>query len=151
MGDAATGSGATTEAGEHPTRSSATNMGIAESERFMGPVFPTSSWSGQRRAFPAPMRRRILQRDPTCRCPGCDRCTPTGCTRASTIADHIVNHAECVRRGVEPDTLANGQGLCAACHDVKTAAERAAGIDRKRGLRPKPRHPSDGGGESPRP
>lgn len=54
----------------------------------------------------------------------------------STIADHVVP----VARG-GPDTMANGQGLCGPCHDVKTRAEIAEGRALKsRRRRPDP-HP----------
>lgn len=102
----------------------------------------STSWSGQRRSFPTASRLAILRRDPTCRCAGCPHCTPNGCNRPSTIADHILNHAACQRAGIDPDTLDNGQGLCGGCHDVKTRAEQVAGRAR---LKPRrtPRHPSD--------
>ncbi len=57
-------------------------------------------------------RRDVLARDPYCKDP--DRRHPDA-LRPSTHADHIVP----VTRGGEW-TLANGQGLCASCHSVKT-------------------------------
>ena len=65
------------------------------------------------------MRAAILRLHPVC---AACRCAP------STIADHIINHAECLRRGVNPDTIINGQGMCVPCHDRKTKAERIAAI-----------------------
>lgn len=93
-----------------------------------------TSWSGERRAFPAAMRRAILDRDPTCRACG---------TSASTEADHIISHAECLRRGIEPDTLDNGQGLCRSCHWAKTKREQRQGKARLKVPKRVPRHPSD--------
>lgn len=77
-----------------------------------------TSWSGQRRSFPTAMRRRILNRDPICKACG---------TEPSTIADHVLNHATCLRLGINPDTEDNGQGLCDDCHRVKTRVEQQAG------------------------
>jgi hypothetical protein len=70
------------------------------------------------------MRRAILARDPMCRA--------VGCTRPSTEADHIVTVAECMRAGVDPNTMANGQGLCAPHHEEKTRAEIKAAQQRGR-------------------
>jgi 5-methylcytosine-specific restriction protein A len=82
----------------------------------------TSSWSKGRRSFPPKVRAEILRRDPVCVCTGwCGR-HPGRCTAPSSIADHIVPHAE---HGT--DDLSNGQGLCSPCHDVKTRAEIARG------------------------
>ncbi|WP_169923725.1 HNH endonuclease signature motif containing protein [Propionicimonas paludicola] len=102
----------------------------------------TTSWSGRRNSYPKPIRAKILRRDPTCQCPGCPNCTPNGCTQPSTIADHRIPHAECLRQGINPDTLDNGQGLCSPCHDHKTRGEQQAGRERLKGHRgPKP-HPN---------
>lgn len=92
-----------------------------------------SSWSGQRRSFPTRMRAQILRRNPIC----------VACGRArSTVADHIVSHADCIRAGINPDTISNGQGLCAPCHHIKTKGERLAGIARQpRAKRPPEKHP----------
>ena len=86
-----------------------------------------TSWSGQRRSFPPAMRTAILKRDRTCRCTGCEACNPAGCDQRATEADHITNHAECLRQGVEPDTMANAQGMCSSCHAVKSWRERNQG------------------------
>lgn len=92
----------------------------------------TPKWKGRTassRARRDPKQRaRILARDPVCRCRGCKRCTPAGCTRPSTIDDHILNVA---RGGTDDDT--NRQGLCAPCSDAKTQNEARIG----RGLRPR--------------
>lgn len=93
----------------------------------------TGSWSGNRRAFPAKLRTRILKRDPVCRCTGCTH-HDGRCTKPSTVADHIIPVAE-----GGTDTLANGQGLCASCHDAKTRAEIKRGLAR----RPKRRRASE--------
>lgn len=81
-------------------------------------AWETSTSSG----FPAPTRALILQRDPTCRCPSCPRCSETGCTRASTEADHIVAKAN---GGNDHPT--NGQGLCTQCHRHKSLSEATEG------------------------
>lgn len=81
-------------------------------------------------AFPKAVRRRILRRDPTCRCTGC-RHHNGPCASPSTIADHIVPKAE---GGSDQET--NGQGLCAPCHDEKTRAEAARGRARRSRKRP---------------
>jgi 5-methylcytosine-specific restriction protein A len=86
-----------------------------------------TSWSGTRTAFPTPMRRQILARDPICRTCG---------QRPSTVADHVIPWAE---GGTH--TLANGQGLCDPCHWKKTRAEQDRGRARKSRKRPPPRHP----------
>lgn len=93
-----------------------------------------SSWSGQRRAFPEAMRRAILARDPICR--DCRQ-------QPATEADHITSHAECLRRGINPDTLDNGQGLCHDCHAAKTRREQRHGKARLTAPKRTPKHPSD--------
>ncbi|MEU6641249.1 HNH endonuclease signature motif containing protein [Saccharomonospora sp. NPDC046836] len=82
-------------------------------------------WNTPRRAFPTAVRARILKRDPICRACG---------VRPSTIADHIVPVAE---GGTDDET--NGQGLCSPCHDPKSAAERARGLQRWNERRPRQR------------
>ena len=86
-----------------------------------------TSWSGNRTPFPKATRRRILNRDRTCR-----HCRK----HPATIADHIVPVAE---GGTDDER--NGQGLCAPCHDVKTKAERLRGLARVAPRRPTERHP----------
>lgn len=100
----------------------------------------TSSWSGDRRSFTTDDRRRILARDPICRCRGCpDHNGP--CTNPSTIADHIIPAAE----GGPDDWRLNGQGLCGTsttgCHGHKTRTEQARGRTRKSRKRPTDNHP----------
>ena len=60
----------------------------------------------------------VLARDPVCR----------SCSRVqATVADHIMP----LRQG-GGWSLRNGQGLCHACHNKKTGAERrAARLDEK--------------------
>jgi 5-methylcytosine-specific restriction endonuclease McrA len=58
------------------------------------------------------LRAACLRRDPVCRTPGCGR--------ASTHADHVVPRA---RGG--PDDLVNLQGLCASCHNRRSASGNA--------------------------
>jgi 5-methylcytosine-specific restriction enzyme A len=76
---------------------------------------PPGSWA---------QRRRILTRDPVCRCAGCPRCTPSGCTQPSTDDDHIVP----IHLGGSQDTAddSNHQGLCRPCHDHKSRLEAQA-------------------------
>ena len=62
-----------------------------------------------------------------------------GCTGRATEADHVVPVAE----GGACYDPANGQGACASCHAVKTAAEAARGRSRRSRLRPRRQHPSD--------
>lgn len=101
------------------------------------PAPATTSWSGRRRSFPASVRRRILERDPACRCAGCpDHQGP--CGQPSRIADHVVPWAE-----GGPDTIENGQGLCDGCHAHKTRAEIARGMARRPPMR-RPSRPHPG-------
>lgn len=84
-------------------------------------------WKGPRTASSraprsAAQRARILARDPICRCKGCRRCSSAGCSRPSTIDDHVLNAA---RGGAEDDS--NRQGLCKPCSDAKTAREALIG------------------------
>ena len=79
----------------------------------------TGSWSGTRRSFTRAARQAILERDPICRI--CH-------TQPSTIADHTHPVAE-----AGPTNNPNaGQGVCQACHDQKTKAERQRGQHRRR-------------------
>ncbi len=91
-----------------------------------------TSWSRQRRSFPDRMRAKIITRDPICMTCG---------VNLSVIADHKMSHADCLRLGLDPDTLDNGQGLCQPCHDIKTKQEQRAGRARRSTKRPAPRHP----------
>ncbi len=76
-----------------------------------------TSWTPNRARFPDPIRRQVLQRDPTCTCTGC-RHHNEPCTDRSTEADHIIPIAE---HGT--NTADNGAGLCAPCHQCKTIDE----------------------------
>jgi len=77
---------------------------------------------------PHGLQKVVLARDPVCVL--CHR-------NASTIADHIISH-----RGVWElfCDLANLQGVCKPCHDVKTAKE-----DGGFGNRPRPSEPGAAG------
>ncbi|WP_083562629.1 HNH endonuclease signature motif containing protein [Mycobacterium malmoense] len=78
------------------------------------------------------VRRQHRRRQPPRRCAGC------GATGVRLYQDHVINLA-----ADGPDTIANMQWLCGPCHDTKTAAERAAGIQQhhaKRYRDPEP-HP----------
>jgi 5-methylcytosine-specific restriction protein A len=58
--------------------------------------------------------------------PLCVLCLEAGRVTIATIADHLVPLAE-----GGPDTEANTQPLCKACHDVKSQAEAARGRTRR--------------------
>ena len=68
------------------------------------------------------LRKRVLRRDG-------HRCK---CGRPATDIDHIIPVAECVRRGLNPDDLANLQAICDDCHRTKTTQDRLRGIRRPR-------------------
>lgn len=94
----------------------------------------STSWSGQRRSFPTAMRNAILARDPVC----------VACHEApSVVADHRRAYVVCLRAGIDPDSMENGQGMCGPCHDAKTRAEQRAGLARVAKRRPPERHPGD--------
>jgi cytochrome c553 len=64
------------------------------------------------------------------------------------VADHVVNVTAARAAGWDDDAIddpANGAGVCASCHDRKTALERAAGRARAQATRsrnrPPERHP----------
>lgn len=68
------------------------------------------------------LRAQVLAEEPLCRL-----CLKKGKTSKSTIVDHIKPLAW---GGAE--TSANRQGLCAPCHDEKSAAERAISAEQRR-------------------
>ncbi len=88
--------------------------------------------SGRRDGLPAwwPVtQRRIIRRDPTCRCPGCARCWPgpgvlEKCRRPSTDADHIGDRMD--HRDI------NLLGKCGPCHAKKSSDEGNAAKAEKR-------------------
>jgi 5-methylcytosine-specific restriction protein A len=84
----------------------------------------TTGWSKhktrQERGYGAAhdrMRSQVLREEPTCR-----ECRKTGRVAVAVIADHITPKAE-----GGTDGRGNYQGLCKACHTVKTAVESARG------------------------
>lgn len=89
--------------------------------------------SNRRRRLPPrwepDFRAPTLRRDPTCTCPGCTSCTPNGCTRPSTDADHT---------GARDDHTQLA-GKCNPCHQRKTITEREAARPRRQ--RPPEQHP----------
>jgi 5-methylcytosine-specific restriction endonuclease McrA len=85
------------------------------------------SWESYTPAEPLPRWwpatvKRIIKRDPWCRCLGCPKCfltrTSDGCRRLSKAADHIVPRSQ---GGSHSDK--NLRGVCSACHGHKTARE----------------------------
>lgn len=58
----------------------------------------------------------------------CAECKKHGRVCLATQRDHIVPLSE---GGLDDDT--NTQGLCDACHEVKSEAERLRGVGRSRG------------------
>ena len=112
------------------------------------PTPPHIPWATKnrpaRRAFPRSVARRILARDPDC-----GLAYPGICTGASEEADHVIPHSIAVQLGWELDEIDhpdNGQGVCRACHQRKTARESAlarrhAALQRQAKQRPQRRHP----------
>lgn len=90
-----------------------------------------TSWSGSRRSFPTGVRQQIMERDGW-------RCQINGptCNGKATQADHRIPHAE-----GGSDDIANGQAVCAACHDVKTRQERMRGVAKRSRKRRPMQHP----------
>lgn len=98
----------------------------------------SGGWAGSQRRDGLPSWwpvtvRRIIKRDPICRCTGCPKCLlwkPVGirrqqCHRSSAEVDHIIpgdNHKD--------DNL---RGICKPCHAHKSSGEGlAAREERKR-------------------
>lgn len=83
------------------------------------------------------LRDLVLREEPICGCPGCAECTPAGCGRPSTDDDHLVP----LSQGGSDDRSNHG-GKCHPCHELKSKAERLAGIRNRIGAkRPPERHP----------
>ena len=80
------------------------------------------------------MRRAVLQRDPVCVLQ-----VPDVCTGSADEVDHLVPDSA----GGATD-MANLQGVCAACHAVKSEGERKAAVRHRVARRRLPRgeHPS---------
>jgi len=57
------------------------------------------------------IRAAVIARDPVCKTPACGR--------TSTHADHIIP-----REQGGPDTMSNLRGLCASCHNRRSARGR---------------------------
>lgn len=96
------------------------------------------TWSSSTRRATLPSdwprtRKRILARDPVCRCTGCRRCTPTGCNRRSTDVDHTGHR----------DDHSSLRGLCGTCHAHRSSRQGAEAANTKRGSlnRPAEQHP----------
>lgn len=64
------------------------------------------------------LRKELFEREPLCR-----PCYQVGLVTVGTMRDHIVPLEE-----GGTDTVDNTQNICAACHDVKSKAERARGV-----------------------
>lgn len=62
-------------------------------------------------------QRRIIARDPVCKCPGCIKCSMMHkwCRRASTDADHVGDPTDHRDR--------NLRGLCSPCHDKRSSEQ----------------------------
>ena len=88
------------------------------------PWAPTSALVDRRARGRAGMRARqqVLDEEPFCRA-----CLALGRRVASDVVDHKVPLA-----WGGSDDRANKQGLCAPCHDAKSAAERAEDRGRSR-------------------
>lgn len=88
---------------------------------------PKKAWT--RPDAPERMRGRHLQ-NARCRLfmqnPLCVECERAGRTRLATIRDHRIPLAE-----GGADDASNEQGLCVACHALKTAQEAQRGMHRK--------------------
>lgn len=67
------------------------------------------------------LRRRLFARDPLCA-----MCKAAGRVTLATVRDHVVPLQE---GGADEES--NTQGLCAACHDQKSLAERQRGLTRR--------------------
>lgn len=69
------------------------------------------------------LRRWHLERNPLCK-----RCQERGHVEAAVLVDHIVP----VQSADDPlfYEVENLQSLCTACHAIKTAADKAAGLTR---------------------
>ena len=97
----------------------------------------SGAWEGSRRRDGLPRWwpvtvRRILERDPYCKCPGCPKCLfwkPVGitkqtCHRASQECDHIGDS--------EDHRDSNLRGICKACHGYRSSQQ---GNEARRRLR----------------
>ncbi|KFI51709.1 hypothetical protein [Bifidobacterium biavatii] len=79
-------------------------------------------------------RAQVLARDPFCVCPGDIGSGGCGkhhgmCGRRSSVADHYpYERVELIDMSLDPDDPQYGRGLCAACHNAKTARTRPAGF-----------------------
>lgn len=84
---------------------------------------------------PTRLRRACLRRDDYT----CQRCGYESEPNSGELhVDHIHNRAE----GGQ-DELDNLQTLCTSCHNPKTQAEAARGLQRRSGKRKPPLHPAD--------
>lgn len=70
------------------------------------------------------MRERLFQEHPHCQ-----ECLKHGRRTVATIRDHVIPLAE---GGADDET--NEAAVCIDCHQIKTQAESARGIQRSRGL-----------------
>lgn len=72
-------------------------------------------------------REAVLAMNPRCVCRGCGGHDGL-CAAVATVADHFPHErADLVAMGQDPDDPAHGRGVCAPCHDRKTARTRPAG------------------------
>ena len=73
-------------------------------------------------------RPGVLARDPRCVCTGDCGAHAGLCAAVSNVADHHpVERVDLVAMGQDPNEPDHGRGVCAPCHDRKTARTKPAG------------------------
>jgi 5-methylcytosine-specific restriction protein A len=65
------------------------------------------------------LRLAVLERDFYL----CQPCKKVGRITEAKQVDHIINKAECKKRGLNTDFLDNLQSICVDCHKLKTQKE----------------------------
>ena len=91
------------------------------------PKHPKKSWSKKPEAAKRITGRKLqrLREELFARSPLCAECERQGRVTLATARDHILSLEE----GGQ-DEESNTQGLCQACHDEKSSAERSRGVRR---------------------
>ncbi len=106
-----------------PPGRSACDMCRAEADRARRPAGNPYSTKGHRR-----FREDVLARDPRCVCTGECGAHVGLCAAVSTVADHYpVERVDLLAMSQDPDDPDRGRGVCAPCHDRKTARTKPAG------------------------